>query len=240
MKILLAPSKTQNIQDAGAAPCRKLLNRERTIKLFTLLQSETKEGLGEMLKIKGELLEETWRLYQDFTPENPGIQAIDCYKGVVFGGLECSLYDTGQRDYMNDHLRILSAMYGIITPETRIWPYRLDMTNKPGGMNLYRYWKDDVADYFRGEDLIINLSSTEYSKMLSGGGWNMLNLHFMERKPDGSMKAVSFNAKKARGRMANLIIRGQVEDVRLLKRLEPDGYHFLEGASDDCNYVYVR
>lgn len=240
MKIILAPSKTQNMEGTEASGCTNLLNRELTLKLFSLMQAESKEDLGKLMKLKGDLLEDTRKLYQDFKPENPGIRAIDCYKGVVFGGLECSFYNNSQTRYMNEHLTILSAMYGVITPETCIWPYRLDMTNKPGGMNLYKYWREDVYRFFRGEELIINLSSTEYSRLLSGGKFNLLNMHFMEKKPDGSLKAISFNAKKARGLMANRIIRERIENTSLLKEFEVEGYHFDVMASDHANYVYVR
>ena len=240
MKIILAPSKTQNMEGIQASGCTNLLNPELTLKLFSLMQAESKEDLGKLLKLKGDLLEDTWKLYQDFKPENNGIRAIDCYKGVVFGGLECTFYNNSQTRYMNEHLAILSAMYGVISPETFIWPYRLDMTNKPGGMNLYKYWREDVHRFFSGEDLIINLSSTEYSRLLAGGKFNILNLHFMEKKPDGSLKAISFNAKKARGLMVNLIIQERIENASLLKECEVEGYHFDVKASDHGNYVFVR
>lgn len=240
MKIIIAPSKTQDVRPSEPVDPGRFLDGELTLRLFAMMKELEPDELGRLLKIRGGLLDEVGAIYRTFDPGNLGSRSIDCYQGVVFGGLECSLYTRKQKDFLNETLVILSAMYGALEPDTPIWPYRLDLTNKPCGLNLTALWRDKVEERFRKEDLIVNLASSEFSRLLSGAKERILNLHFLDRQPDGSLKAVSVHAKQARGRMADRILKEGATRPEEFKELGPDGYHYDPASSDAGNFIYVR
>ena len=139
---------------------------------------------------------------------------------------------------MEENLRILSALYGILTPLTELKEYRLDMVNSVfSEKSLYEIWKKEINDYFRNEDFIINLASKEYSKILSTD--NIYNFEFYDEK-DGKLKQISTNSKKMRGFTVNYIIKNRITDVILLKNICLNGYKYNEEMSDERKYVYTK
>jgi uncharacterized protein len=238
MKIIVAPSKTQET-DLNNDNIR-IFNQKKTIHLFNTLKSLTKLELGKTLKLKNNLLEETFELYQSYKSSNKGLVAIRCYQGVVFEQIELDSFNLKQREYLNKHLIILSGMYGVVKPNDVIWPYRLDMTIKPRKINLYDYWQESVNDYFKNEDVIINLASNEFSKMLRGYEDKMINIHFLERQKKGILKVISYNAKKARGVMVNYLISHQTKEIKDLTKVVIDGYKYDKLLSDDNNLYFIK
>ncbi len=218
----------------------RLFNEKKTIHLFKSLKSLSKLALGKTLKIKDKLLDDTYQLYQSFQDNNLGIEAIRCYQGVVFEQFKFDTYTDSQKDYLNNNLIILSGMYGIIKPNDVIWPYRLDMTIKPKKINLYNYWQDSVNEYFVGEDIIINLASNEFSKILKGHEDKMINIHFSERQKNGGLKVISYNAKKARGVMVDYLIINQINEIKDLTKVIIDGYKYDKLLSDDNNLYFIK
>lgn len=192
------------------------------------------------MKIQGKLLDETYASYQNFHPTQTMMRAIECYEGVVFREIQVHTYEEKQLTYMNQHLVILSAMYGVLEPDTAMWPYRLDLTMKPAGLNLYRYWQEAIVSYFAHHELIVNLASEEFHRLLKPLEGRMIHVQFYDRKADGSLKVVSYNAKQARGRMAHQFITHQVDDVQHMKSMEIPGYAFDEERSDASHIVYVK
>jgi cytoplasmic iron level regulating protein YaaA (DUF328/UPF0246 family) len=240
MKIILSPSKTQNDQGFSHISNKYPLNQEMTFDLFHRMKGFSKKSMGEAMKIQGKCLDETYEYYQNFYPENFMLQAIDCYQGVVFHEIKTNQYNEKQRSYMNHHLVILSAMYGVLEPDTQIWPYRLDMKVKLEGIHLYKYWEKQIDTYFFKEDLIINLASDEFSRLLKPFEKRMLHIHFLEKKKDGRLKVISVNAKKARGIMAHQMILYQIQDIQRIREFDIIGYRFDQELSDDTNYFFVK
>ncbi len=240
MKIILSPSKKQNTGIKTSDINNPILFDDLTIKLFSHLKSLSKKDLQGTLKIKGQLLDKTYSLYQSFNVDNIGIEAIECYQGVVFEQIHSDIYNHMQSTYLEKHLVILSAMYGSLMPKTIMCPYRLDMTIKLKGINLYSYWQKSIDDFFDDEDLIINLASNEFSKMIKRNRNKLINIHFQEEQQDKSLKAISYNAKKARGIMANQLIINQILDVDDIKGYNIDGYIFDEIVSNKTNYNFIK
>lgn len=240
MKIILSPSKTQIKESTFLNKEVSILFEDETIKLFKKLKRLTKNEIQLVFKIKGKLLDDTYKTYQDFKLENTGINAIDCYKGVVYEQINHLSYNKHQQNYLNSNLRLLSAMYGILEPNSIIWPYRLDMTIKIKGLNLYNYWQDSMDNYFQEEDYIINLASKEFSKMIKLNKDKLIHIHFLEEQKDHSLKVISYNAKKARGTMANKIIENLVEDYQEIKKYQIDGYIYKDKLSNDKNLYYIK
>ncbi|SDL01762.1 YaaA family protein [Halanaerobium congolense] len=166
MKIILSPSKTQNHERKREEKGRNILKEEMTKELFDYLKSLSKEELKKELDIQGNLLDRTYELYQEHSYDDQTLPAIECYNGSAFKQIDLDSYNKDQFSYMQEKLIIISPMYGPLHSDTEIWPYRLEMRLKPNGINLNEYWQDIMKDYFDDIDLIINLASNEYSKVV--------------------------------------------------------------------------
>jgi hypothetical protein len=240
MKIILSPSKTQNHSTHKAEQGKVFVDKSATVFLFEYIKGLNKQALGELMKIKNQLLEDTYHLYQNFNQDNPLIPAINLYSGVVFDGLDLKDYDSVERQYLNEHVTILSAMYGPLEPNTLIWPYRLDMTMKPNGINLYHYWQDHIDQYFQSRDIIINLASNEFSRMIKKTDAIFIDIDFKEENKKGQLRSISYNAKKARGKMLNQIIHHQIDNPENIKSLVVDDYSYHEGLSTNDHWIFIK
>jgi cytoplasmic iron level regulating protein YaaA (DUF328/UPF0246 family) len=239
MKIIMSPSKTQsmeNIDDYG----RGIMWSEKTEKLFKTLGGYSKSKLGKLMKIKGDLLEDTYELYNGWKPDNIKARAIDLYKGVAFDGIKYGDYSKEQKNYLDNSLLILSAMYGAVSPDTPIWPYRLDMTMKPLKETLYSYWKDEMVDLFQDDGLVINLASNEFARMVKLKKGKILNIHFKKGLGKESRRLSSYEGKKARGEMVGILAENLVNKGEDIRDLAPLGYRFDEKLSDENNYYYGK
>lgn len=241
MKIILSPSKNQN-RGYELYDIEKLDSfRTETHRLFECLKGMSKEELGLKLKIKGDLLEETYKRYQDYNPNAlPMIHAIEGYTGVVYEGLELKSYKKKENNYLHEHIRILSAMYGVLEPRMMMANYRLDMTIKLPDISLTQLWKPVIEEYFKDTDIIIDLASLEFSRLLKKYEDRMLHIEFYERQADDSLKVISYNAKKARGLMANTMIRENIKDLKKLKTIEVMSYRYCKELSDARHYKYIK
>ncbi len=241
MKIILSPSKTQNHERNRAEKGREILREEMTKKLFNYLKSLSKKELKSELDIQGNLLDRTYELYQSHNFEDETIPAIECYNGSVFKQIELESYNEEQFSYMQEKLIILSPMYGSINSDTEIWPYRLEMRLKPDGINLYDYWGEVIKEYFADVDLIINLASNEYSKVVEDNyNEKIIDFYFKEEREDGSLKTVGYYVKHNRGKLLNEIIKNQVESPDKIKDIDLDGYKFDEKRSDENNFKFIK
>lgn len=239
MKIIIAPSKTQDTSLKEQVEGIKIIDKEKTDALFTLIKSFSKSELMSLMKIKNKLLDETYALFQKWPQGLVYKQAIEMYRGIVFKELGVLSYTRSQVQYMNKHVIILSAMYGILKPHSLIYPYRLDMTMKPNNMNLYNYWQETIDSCFEDEP-IINLASREFSQMVQKQKGHMIAIDFKDRGDKGNLKTVSIYAKKARGKMLDMMIKEEVDDFRKIKSFVIDGYCFNKDKSNDHHYIFVR
>lgn len=241
MKIILSPSKTQNHERKREKKGRDILKENMTEKLFNYLKSLSKEELKKELDIQGNLLDRTYELYQSQSFDDETIPAIECYNGAVFKQIDQDSFDKDQFSYMREKLVILSPMYGPIHSDTEIWPYRLEMRLKPDGINLYEYWQEVMKEYFSDVDLIINLASNEYSKVVEQNyQGQMIDFYFKEEKEDGSLKTVGYYVKNNRGKLLNELIKKQVNTLDQIKEINLDGYKYDEERSDDKDYYFIK
>ncbi len=241
MKIILSPSKTQNHERKRKEKGKSLIKENMTKELFNYLKSLTKEELASELDIQGNLLDRTYELYQEHSFEDQTIPAIECYNGAVFKQLEPENYGQEEFSYLQEKLIILSPMYGPLHSDTEIWPYRLEMRLKPDGINLYDYWQEVVEEYFADVDLIINLASNEYSKVVEKNyQGKIIDFYFKEEKEDGSLKTVGYYVKQNRGKMLDQMIKKQVESIDQIKEIELDGYVFNENHSAENEFYFIK
>ncbi len=241
MKIILSPSKTQNHQRKREEKGRDILKEDMTKKLFNYLKSIPKEELKKELDIQGNLLDRTYELFQEHSFEDQTIPAIECYNGAVFKQLELENYGQEEFSYLQEKLVIISPMYGPLHSDTEIWPYRLEMRLKPDGINLYDYWQEVMEEYFADVDLIINLASNEYSKVVEKNyQGKIIDFYFKEEKEDGSLKTVGYYVKQNRGKMLDQMIKKQVESIDQIKEIELDGYVFNENHSAENEFYFIK
>ena len=193
---------------------------------------------------------ERYKTFQTpFTTKNAK-QAIFAFKGDVYGGLDLASFDEDDFSYAQDHLRILSGLYGCLRPLDLIQPYRLEMKTKlknARGDNLYQFWDDRITKSInkelkkQQEPVLVNLASNEYfksvkPKLLEG---RLLNINFKETK-DGKTRVVAIFAKRARGMMADYIIRNRIENPQDIKKFKLGGYRFDQALSDDKQWTFER
>jgi len=186
---------------------------------------------------------------QPFTPENarPAVYAFD---GDVYAGLAAEKLDDEALAYGQDHLRILSGLYGVLRPLDLMQAYRLEMGTKletDRGNNLYEFWGDHITDLLNKDlahidsDILINLASNEYFKSVQKKRLQakIITPVFKDEK-NGQYKVISFWAKKARGLMARFILNEKPEQVSDLKAFKASGYRYSEKESRGDELVFLR
>ncbi|MDR7343307.1 cytoplasmic iron level regulating protein YaaA (DUF328/UPF0246 family) [Pantoea alhagi] len=185
----------------------------------------------------------------DFTPDNAR-QAILAFKGDVYTGLQAETFSEADFDFAQQHLRMLSGLYGLLRPLDLMQPYRLEMGTRlanPAGKDLYSFWGETLTEALnqalaaQGDDLLINLASDEYFKAVQPKKLNgrLIKPVFLDEK-NGKFKIISFYAKKARGLMCRYIIENRLQEAEQLKQFNLDGYFFDEASSRGSELVFKR
>jgi cytoplasmic iron level regulating protein YaaA (DUF328/UPF0246 family) len=188
-----------------------------------------------------------WKL--PFTPENAK-QAVLAFDGDVYDGLAAKTLSAADLDFAQQHVRILSGLYGILKPLDLMQPYRLEMGTKfanKGGKDLYAFWGERLLDAINAElatmprPVAVNLASEEYFKAAVGRKFKgQLIQPVFEDWKSGKYKIISFYAKRARGLMTRYAVLNRLDEPEGLKEFDYDGYAFAAEASDDKTWVFRR
>jgi cytoplasmic iron level regulating protein YaaA (DUF328/UPF0246 family) len=218
-----------------------------------VLRRQSPQQLASLMDISDPLAALNAGRYQAWTPkftERNARQAVLAFDGDVYDGLRGRQLAPADLDWAQQHLRILSGLYGVLRPLDWMQPYRLEMGTalKVGAApNLYRYWGSRIAENLNRQlaadktPVLINLASQEYFKAVDRGALKarVIECVFEEWKP-GGYKVVSFFAKKARGLMARYAITRRLETPRKLEAFDLDGYAFDPAASQPERLVFRR
>ncbi|UPK81722.1 peroxide stress protein YaaA [Proteus vulgaris] len=185
----------------------------------------------------------------NFTPENAR-QAILAFKGDVYTGMQAELFSEDDFQFAQQHLRMLSGLYGVLRPLDLMQPYRLEMgiklkNNK--GSDLYQFWGNTITEALnkaieaQGDNVLVNLASDEYFKSVNPKKLNaeIIKPVFLDEK-NGKYKVISFYAKKARGLMSRFIIQEKLTDKTQLKEFDLEGYQFNSAESEGNTLVFKR
>ncbi|VAW54659.1 UPF0246 protein YaaA [hydrothermal vent metagenome] len=254
MLITLSPSKGQ---DFSEAPLSKKYTKPIDLKDSELLIKELKKikskKLQELMAVSENIAALNVDRYKTFTTPftiKNAKQAIFAFKGDVYSGFDLKSFNEDDYAYAQKHLRILSGLYGCLRPLDLIQPYRLEMKTKlknVRGENLYQFWDERITKCInkelkkQKEPVLINLASNEYfksvkPKLLEG---RLLNITFKETKA-GKTRVVAIFAKRARGMMADYILRNRIEKSADLKKFKLGGYKFDKDLSDDKQWTFER
>lgn len=241
MKIVFSPSKTMKYKDIRFSTEEMINFPDKTRFLIEKLKKISKAEIEKIFKVKGNLLEDTYNNIQNF--ENlESFDALALYDGVTFRQLEIHNYSNKNFDYLNENLFIFSALYGVLSPNTKIKPYRLDMSiNFLEEENLYKFWKEEVNSYLTkfNEEIFINLASKEFSKILDYKKFNIIDIEFRQLV-DGKLKNISTEAKKARGLLLNYLVINEVDDLEKIKEFKEAGYKFSEENSSSNHFLFIK
>ena len=177
-------------------------------------------------------------------------QAMFAFKGDVYTGLDAYDLDDQEIDFAQQHLRMLSGLYGLLRPLDLMMPYRLEMgtkLNNTRGHNLYEFWGNHITDLINqdleqaGSKILLNIASDEYYKSVKESKIQaeIIKPVFLDQK-NGKYKVISFYAKKARGLMARYMIENQIDQIEGLKSFQTDGYYFDADSSLKGELVFKR
>lgn len=254
MLIVLSPAKSLDFESPATT---EEYTTPSFVKDSDTLMKELKkmkpQKLGELMSISKALATLNYERNQQWRPEfspEEAKQAVLAFTGDVYQGLEATSLEATDLAYAQNHLRILSGLYGLLRPLDLIHPYRLEMGTKlPVGKasNLYDFWDMKLTEEVNKQlkasvsPVLVNLASNEYfksikSKKIEG---RILTPVFKDEK-NGTFKVISFYAKKARGLMARYLIENRVEDPEGLKGFDGEGYIFNQEMSKGDEWVFTR
>lgn len=252
MKIIISPAKSLDFESKVPT---SLYTQPRFLdkseKLSKKLKTLSKKKLSDLMSISKDLTELNYERNQNWqTPFNQknAKQAIYAFTGEVFRGIDVNTLDKEKLPLLQERLRILSGLYGLLKPLDLIQPYRLEMGTKlkvGRTENLYKFWNDDLANSLNEElvegELLINLASSEYFKAVNQKILKvpMITPVFKDFK-NGQYKTIMTFAKKARGLMVRYIIDNNVKTIENLKGFNVDKYRFSEEMSSETELVFTR
>ena len=254
MLIVVSPAKTLDYE--SALPTEEftepgLLDKSQL--LINRLRDFSALDLSELQHVSSKIAELNFeRNHQWETPFSPdnARQAMFAFKGDVYAGLDAYSMSEKNLKFAQDHLRILSGLYGLLRPLDLMRPYRLEMGTKLStsqGKNLYEFWGMQITDAINaqlaelGAESLINLASNEYFKAIKAKNINarIITPQFKEYK-NGEYKMIGFYAKKARGLMTRYIIDNELTRAEDIQSFDVEGYQFKPAMSDGNNWVYTR
>ncbi|MBI3142584.1 MAG: peroxide stress protein YaaA [Bacteroidetes bacterium] len=254
MMVLLSPAKTLAERQHGFPPHITLpRDTKRSLALVKKLRAMTWNDLGKLLGISDNLAKLNHDRYLNWLPGTGDSQATPAmltFMGHVYQGMEAWTFDNDDLDFAQQHVRILSGLYGLLRPLDLIMPYRLEMgTNLKVGRshNLYEYWGDTIGQLLaddcalNGCGTVVNLASEEYFKAIltSEIAIPIIKPVFKDWH-SGGYKVLGLFAKKARGQMAAYIVRHRIRDIEGLKSFTGDGYQYNPKLSSDTEWIFTR
>lgn len=253
MKIVVSPAKS--LDQESTLPTQRATQAQflkEAIKINRKLSRYTKKEIANLMNISDKLADLNYTRYQDFQEEHTQANsrpAVYMFAGDVYTGLDAYSISTEKIDLLQNSLRILSGMYGVLRPLDLIQPYRLEMGTKLSierKNNLYDVWQEKVTQSLQEElvedELFINLASNEYFKAVDSKKINskIISPVFKDFK-NGKLKIISFFAKKARGSMARYIIDTNAKSLSDLKGFNYEDYQFSEKYTEkEDEPVFIR
>ena len=245
MKIIFSPSKEmreENIFKDKKIEFTESKFKDKTNILIDILKEKLISEIENIMKLKGELLNKTYKDIQDYD-KLKSIPAISMYYGVSFKELNLEDYSEKSLEYLKNNLLILSALYGVSLAFDLLKKYRLDMTMSIIDKGLYNFWKKDINDYISNilvkDEILLNLASGEFLKMIDSKKISIINIDFKEEK-DGAYKSVSTYSKKARGQFLNYLVKNEIGNLEDIKKIKLDGYSLNNTLSDEKNFIFTR
>ena len=254
MFFVLSPAK--NLNEKDPAPVGRFTQPDLLAEseiLMETLRCLAPQQIAELMHVSDKIAllnaERNAAWHTPFTPDNAK-QAVFMFNGDVYEGLDAASLTPEQTDYLQQHVRLLSGLYGVLRPLDLMQPYRLEMGTplaNPRGKNLYEFWGGRITSLLNdtlaqaGASVLVNLASQEYFKSVDTRKLNarLITPVFKDEK-NGKYKIISFYAKRARGLMVRYAAEHGITDPEQLKGFDSEGYRFNEAASGADEWVFLR
>lgn len=255
MITIISPATTMNFDRNVDIKFSKPFFDKDIKKLIDILKSLDIIEIGNFMNLSDDLANLNYDRYKILgTDKSKYLQAILAFDGQVFNCINVDDFNDDDFEFANNHLRIMSGLYGILKPFDLIQSYRLEMKAKLKnelGNDLYKFWKNKLTSYLYGELLnqndktLVNLASNEYSKAINlkslSKDFNIINIEFKDyRENSNSYKVIGLYSKKARGYLTRYIIKNKIDNINELKNFNYDGYVFNTELSDSNNFIFTR
>ena len=251
MKILISPAKSLDFENnVETSISSKPIFADQASKINNTIKNLSVPDLSSLMSISPKLSELNWSRNQDFQKiDSKEKEAIFAFNGDVYDGIDASTINISNHKKLQNSLRILSGLYGILKPFDKIKAYRLEMGTKisiDGSKNLYNFWKEDVTNSLVSEvnvnDIIVNLASNEYFSVIDQSliSNTIVTPQFKDFK-NGKLKIISFYAKKARGLMTRFLIDNDIRSVSDIESFNSSGYMYSQNeTTNPLEPVFVR
>ncbi len=255
MLIIISPAKILNFKTKSILSdftMPEFLND--AAKLVKIMRQKTPLELSELLEINTKLAQQNVERYfnwhKSFSPDNAK-QAVLAYDGEVFRGLDAKSFSEAEFDYLQNHLRILSGLYGVLRPLDLIQPYRLEVSTKlqtEKGNDIYSFWGDRITNTLNkaileveNPPLLLNLTSGEYFKSINIKKLKakVIDVEFYQYK-NGEISSAVIYIKRARGLMTRYVIQNKIDNVENLKGFDYEGYWFSPQQSTENKLVFIK
>ncbi|MFN2306308.1 MAG: peroxide stress protein YaaA [Paracoccaceae bacterium] len=252
MLVTISPAKSLDLSPVDIAPTEPVFAAD-AVRLAKTMRGQTLKGLKAMMGLSDDLARLNRDRFRDFA-EDPDADTVKpaalAFNGDTYQGLEAKTLSADDMAYAQEHLCILSGLYGVLRPLDAIQPYRLEMGSKVKtrrGTTLYDYWGDQIAKHLndraaeQGTDTLVNCASQEYFGAADHKALKLrvVTPQFMEVKDDRP-RIVSFFAKRARGAMARFIVENRVTDANGLQDFQTGGYAYDADMSEPDKPVFLR
>ena len=253
MTIIISPAKK-------LSPTNNSLGLETTesefpvklVELVNYAKSLTEKDLVDKMKVSASLAQlnfDRFQKFQDKPSSNATTQAIYTFKGDTYVGLKAENFTKDDLLFAQQNLLIISGLYGILRPLDGIQPYRFEMGTKidlNGYKSLYEFWMDPLFAFMKNrgtsdKNQVLNLASEEYSKVLNFNklGSNLITPIFKTEK-NGALKTIGILSKRARGMMANYVIKNKIKDYEDVCEFSEDGYVYSKNFSNPSSPVFIK
>ena len=253
MLFIISPAKALDFSTVNRDECTTPVFHERADKLAKRLKRKSAGSLKKLFGVSEEIAQLNYDRYQNWDTdktEEIGKKALFAFNGHVYQKLDVHSLEQEEIHYANQHLRILSGMYGLLKPTDTIFPHRLEMGTKwpVTKRNLYGYWTKFVTKELNktlsemGTDTLVNLASNEYFKVVDRKSLKarIIDIDFKEKRADGSYAVVSIFAKQARGLMCRYAFQNKVTQVEELLAFDSEGYIYNPSLSSEDKLVFTR
>ncbi|WP_129595561.1 YaaA family protein [Seramator thermalis] len=253
MQIVISPAKLMNFE--GNIPSMGTsypLFPEKTATLVEICRQLSEREIIAKMKVNTTIAHHVYEYFQTFDFEStPRRAAALAYNGIAYKGLNAVDFSKEDYDFAQQHLNILSALYGMLRPFDEIKPYRLEMHRKivPAGCkSLYDYWEDSLNDYLsrkldKDDKIVIDVSSSEYGKILNPKilprRTRIISMNFLQHQGN-NFKQIVVHTKKARGMLSRFIIKNKIYRLEDVKAFDSEGYFFYQKLSSSNEWFFVR
>ena len=251
----MSPAKALDYETpvAPEVPHTPPLFGKQSAALIAVLREKSPQQIAELMKLSDQLAGLNVARYEAWRPKvtaKNAKQAVLAFNGDVYGGLDAASLTPAQLDWLQDHMCILSGLYGVLRPLDWMQPYRLEMGTRlatDSGDTLYQFWGTRLSDYLNQRlaadtsPVVVNLASQEYAKAVDRKALKarVIDCVFEDYK-GGQHKVISFLAKRARGLMARYAAQHKVATPKKLEGFDLEGYAFAPAASEPDRLVFRR